>query len=472
MKWHVADANQPVNNQWTGITASVVGQWLEWEIEREPRATLEPDAAKADAVMLVFSGSIDWLPSCRRTLRARGIEPLRHRRGSNGPLVVTGGPVDSTPGTAMKLADGLVVGEGYRLARLMLRAGTVADVHTILQDDDHAIGAAQWDRIAEPDPLRLWLRRHTGAIAAPDPYVDWDVPDVKSDDQVVRVVSSKGCHLKCAFCATTYRQAYSARPPDSIRARVEAHSAAGERVQVLSNDPLNLDGFRQAQGRIDHASLTLMELADPENRRAVIRKRPRIVRVGVEGLSERIRRAVGKPMTNDQLIGCLADLHRNRIASHNFWIHGLPFESYDDWAEMTAMYDSFTATIDWGVHRAKMTQFLPAPPAPLARYLPLQPQPSRGEIITMRTMRRHWNRILVVAGGRSGAWRDRVAEQYGVHRDALPWDREETVDMAPTFEDWCRMPAEAIAWPIDAARRYKISETYPRRLMRPARKAA
>ena len=226
----------------------------------------------------------------------------------------------------------------------------------------------------------------------------------------------------------------------------------------------------QAQGKIDHASLTLMELADPNNRRAIIRKRPRIVRVGVEGISARMRRAVGKPMFTEELVACLTDLHENQIATHAFWIHGMPFETLGDWDEFVETYDRFSGAIDWGLHRAKLTQFQPSPPSPLTRYLPLQEQLNRDDLLRLRWHRgEQWRRVIFVAGGRSKVWQQRVADQYSVAPAALPWDREETVDMAPTFEDWERMPHEAIEWPIDAARRYRISDTFPRRLETPLR---
>ena len=288
---------------------------------------------------------------------------------------------------------------------------------------------------------------------------------MRSDDGVIRVIASKGCQLKCAFCATTYRQPVSRSDDARLIQRVRAH--AGDRIQLLSNDPLNVPAFRKVQTRLDHASLTVMELADDANRAAVIRSRPRIVRVGVEGVAPRIRAAFGKPITDDELLAHLATLHANRIHTHSFWIVSAPFEAATDWADWWTLWDRLCAAIDWGMHRAKLTVFTPTPPAPLARWLPpiRGDSPDRADILDQRTASPHLRRILIVTGGRTPAWQRRCGDQFGVRPDELPWHAEQTVDLAPTVDDYQRLPAEVIAWPIAAARRWKMADLYRTRML-------
>ena len=467
MRWVVVDANECVSNEWRGITSSVVGQWLEWEISKAKNATqIEAvGGGQIDAVFLAMSGSVDYLQHCRSALRAIGIEPTRAKRSPEDPLIVTGGPVDATPRTAFEIADVLAIGEAFRFVRTALECTTREKVLRAAEESPHVLTAAQAGPALEFDEERPWLTpAPLSPIAEPDPWVDWDVPDVKSDDHVVRITASKGCHLKCGFCATTYRQAYASRDSDSLEARVKAHAGRGERVQALSNDPLNLPGFRKMATNLDHASLTVMELLDDENLAALIRMRPRIVRVGMEGVSARIRRAFGKPITAEAFLERLAILHRAKIPTHAFWVTHAPFESREDWAELASVYERFCEMVDWGMHRAKMTCFFPTPPAPLARYIPLQDDvPTRPEIIDWRASSPHLRRVVVIAGGQSLEWKGKVAEQLGIKRAQLPAGGQ-TVDLAPTLDDWLRLPTEIIKWPIKPHLRYRVSESYKRRM--------
>ena len=466
MRWHVLDANSRTSRAWDGVTASVVGQWLAWEIDRSP-ATLT-GAATADGVFLACSDSLDWSAACRPALRAVGIEPDARRRGRHGPLVVAGGPVDASPAAALKVADILAVGEAYRLVRALLAAATPAAALAAAEASPHALTRRQFDP-DDRDPRRPWLMRAAaGPLAEPDRWIDWSAPDVRSDDGVIRIIASKGCKLKCAFCATTYRQPPARSPTDRLLRRTAAH--AGDRVQLLSNDPLNTPGFRAVRSRLDHASLTVMELRDPENLAAVIRSRPKIVRVGVEGVSPRIRQAFGKPISDDELLARLAALHRARIHTHTFWIAGAPFETAADWAEWWQFWDRFSAAVDWGMHRAKLTAFAPTPPAPLARWLPPSQAagtPTRADILARRAASPHLRRVLIVAGGRSGLWRRRCAGQFGATDQQMPWHPERTTDLAPTPDEWDRLPAEAIRWPIPGRRRHAQAALYRSRLAAP-----
>lgn len=464
MRWHVLDANEAASSAWKNIAASVVGQWLNWEIDRSA-ATRADDVADADAIFLVHSGSVDWLRSCRSALRRAGVGRRADRRGPDDPLVVTGGPIDAAPATALQVADALAVGEAYRLTRALLAARTPTEALDVADASPHALTRRAWDP-ADRDPDRPWLMRTAaGPLAEPDPWIDWDVPDVRSDDGVIRVIASKGCQLKCGFCATTFRQGVARSDDARLIQRVRAH--AGDRVQLLSNDPLNVPAFRRLQTRLDHASLTVMELADDANRAAVIRSRPRVVRVGVEGVSPRIRAAFGKPIPDDELLAHLATLHANRIHTHSFWITGAPFETPADWADWWTLWDRLTGAVDWGMHRAKLTCFTPTPPAPLARWLPPHRGdiPDRADILDRRTASPHLRRILIVTGGRTPAWRRRCGDQYGVRPDELPWHATETVDLAPTVDDYRRLPAEVIAWPIPPHRRWKMADLYRTRML-------
>jgi len=464
VRWAVIDANERVSKQWGGITASVVGGWLLWELEQAKVPVAPP--SEADIVLLVHSGVLDYGIHTRRELRRYSIDARTASR-KQSPYIITGGPVDASPLLALDVADAVTIGEAYRIIRQAFKCKTLAQLRQLFTDDPHAIEVGQVEGLAR-DAAMPWLlaeARPGQHIAEPDPWIDWSAPDVKSDDSVVRIIGSKGCHLKCTFCATTYRQEYRSGPPSRLIQRANAY--ANERVQVLSNDPLNLNGFTGIQNKLDHASLTVMELADRTNLDAVIARRPSIIRVGVEGLSEDVRKAFGKPIETERLVQLLAYVHSHKVNTHSFWIHHAPYESHDSregfWDTMEMLADN----IDWGLHRAKMTVFQPNHPAPLARYLPplIDDSFNRDDIISRRTLSPNLRRVLIVHGGLSKNHRVRCAENYQIPLDALPIS-DETTNMAPTFDDYLRFPSEMIRWPIRSEVRYKAGEVYRRRMVK------
>ena len=464
MRWAIIDANERTSKQWEGITASVVGGWLEWELEQAGVERVDP--GDADVVLLVHSGVLDYGSSTRRAMRRVGIDPKTSRRNRE-PYVITGGPVDASPLLALDIADAVVVGEGYRIVRAALKARTVSVLSALFRDDDHAMEYEQVAPLAR-DEAKPWLLAKSlpdQHMAEPDTWIDWGVPDVKADDNVVRVIGSKGCHLKCTFCATTYRQQYQSGPQARLMQR--ANSYQGERVQILSNDPLNLEGFKGIQGKLDHASLTVMELKDRENLEAVIARKPSIIRVGVEGLSENIRKAFGKPIDSELLVRLLAHCHRNKVNTHTFWIHHAPYETEGAREHFWDTLDMLAANIDWGLHRAKLTIFQPNFPAPLARFLPgLDPASgamTRDNILMRRNMTPALRRILIISGGISAKHLQRCSENYQIPVDALPISAE-TTDMAPTFEEYLRFPSEMVKWPIRSEIRYRAGDVFKRRM--------
>lgn len=464
MRISVIDANERTSESWAGITASVVGQWLAAEVESSRHSLVNPETSP-DVVLLAHSGVVDFRKNCRRALRKYRV-PVNAETRHEDPYVIVGGPIDAAPTTALEIADALAVGEAYRFVRDCLACTTVGQMRQVATDSPHAIARSQIAGL-ERDEQRPWLlAKSPGPLAQPDGEIDWNVADVKSDDHVVRVIGSKGCHLKCGFCATTYRQEYQSSGEGRLRARVDRANAAGERVQILSNDPLNLPGWQRVSGKLDHASLTVMELMDWGNLSALIARRPRIIRVGMEGVSERIRRNFGKAVADTDFLDRMLRLHRARVNTHSFWIGGAPFESVDDWGEWQTLMMRLNAGADWGIHRAKISAFQPSPPAPLGRFLPPTAPPTytRDAVMGWRTDEtERLSRVLIVCGGQSDAWRDRVAESLGVVKAQLP-ERDDTLDLAPTVDDYARMPSELVAWPIRREVRHKVGEVYKRRM--------
>lgn len=471
----VVDANMQTAKEYAGIVASVVGQWIEWELGRLGIG-VHADPATADLIFLVHAGAVDWLKACRRELRTRGVDPDARARGRR-PYVIAGGPVDAVPLNALAVGDAVFVGEAYTAVRevaAMVAAGRdVAAISDWVEAYPHAIERRQVERF-RPDPERPWLLGNPPdePLASPDPYVDWSVPPVKSDDKVVRVLGSKGCHFKCSFCATTYRQSYR-KDEDSRRVldRVRKLSRAGERVQVISNDPANLDYYPRILEKMASGSYTVEEFLSPPNRRAIYRQKPGVVRFGLEGLSQRLRFAWNKPVPDPMVVEIIGGLAARKVTSHLFMIWCSPFEEAEDWAAFRELYKALARVLDkGGLCRMKMTTFQPSPPAPLMRFTP------------NASSWRHWQEfddwkhssypcthLYLVPGRHPEKSAADVAEalQVDVRTSRALLSVGVTTDLAPTPDDFHRMPSNALVkWPISSAARWRVAEKYRER-MRP-----
>ena len=452
---------------------TVVGmpaQWLAWEMQRAGLKRYAP--ADANVVLFTFSSSIHFRQGAYQAFRQAGLPALAVERKGQ-PYVVVGGAVDATPRNALRFGDALAVGEGYALVRKILRCHTPAQVKRLLIDDPHAIERSQYYS-QEYDEERPWLMpSNPGPLAEPDNRVDWSIPDVRGNDGVTRVIGSKGCHLKCGFCSTTYRQQYATRPAADLRNRVahwseeRADDGKKHRPQIVSNDPLNLPGFDAIRGRLSFASVTLMELMDDAHLEALAATRPKLVRVGVEGVSERIRRNFGKAIRTADLLERLARLHQRKVNTKTFWIQNAPYETADDWNGWFSIWRWWSQNVDWGVHRFKLTPFSPTPPAPLCRFAPNPENILSWNIVDQLAwmMSDGPNRRSIPDG------MPRIDTQWNILREqmqmpsAMPMPEiEGTLDLAPDYADWQRMPSEVIRWPVSQAQRYNIGQVYRRRM--------
>lgn len=463
----IIDANAEAGTIISGVT-SIVGHWLAWELERAEVQLAPP--AEADVIFLAFAGATDWPRQARSYLKRHKIQPSPQKR-QRRPYVIAGGAADAIALTALQIADAVAIGEAYQFVRnvagLIRHGATVETLRDWIEAYPHALERAQVEHLAR-DPERPWLLAEAPPIlATPDEWVDWDdMPLVRGDDKVVRIIAEKGCWLKCKFCATTYRQTNRQNPnTDKVLAQIGALSRRGERVQLVTNDVSNLAFFHQVpdHGTLAQQSLTLAGLRDPATFDAVLRAKPRIVRIGVEGLSPRIRQAFGKPMTQDELIAMLARLHDNKQMTHLFYIVGAPYEDRGDWIAYREFYRELALAIRWGVCRIKYTSFTPDPPTPLARFLPATRYVDEMDELKIWVTRNAATRhSMSVWARRLDAKVEDYATSYGVSKDVIRGllRYDQTVDLAPTLEDAARMPWEVIQWPLTMEKRWRLGESY------------
>ena len=237
---------------------------------------------------------------------AEGLTPLRRiRTGRCGqrswaPILI-GGMGALSPGALGERGATVVLGDYRRFLSVLLDKGLevaseLPNVYHRNQSDDH---------IVEIDHSFPW---HEAG------------KQIGMDDRY-GIYLSRGCKRRCAFCQVGWAQEYSEHPePDSI-----PRDLPPSKINYITN-ALSEVSFADSLPRGDFAS---------DSFDAVRGRSPlvRMVRIGVEGISERLRRAVGKPISNEDLVNVTCRLQSEGRDVKWFLIAGLPGERADDWLE-------------------------------------------------------------------------------------------------------------------------------------------
>lgn len=464
----ILDANERASKGHENVDGSLVAGWLVWEAKNAGVELVPP--GQADVVLAVHSGAIDWVQNVKKHLRRAEID-LDPGERNRRPYVIAGGPIDTCPMTALALADALAVGEAFNFTRglfdLIMDGYSVDAVAGWVEEYQHAIERGQTSELTRDGESPWLFSEEPPTLATPDTWIDWDMPPIRGDDKVVRVIGSKGCHRRCAFCVTSYRQPYQQdHNSDRVARKVRSLSAKGERVQLLSNDPAHLDYWARVSSRLDSQSFTVSELKKPQNRAALLKAGVGMVRMGVEGMSERLRRACRKPVKNEELLAMLADFNDHKTKSHMFFIVGLPFETEDDWEEYRQFHARLVGVLDYGICRIKYTAYNPSPPAPLGRFATGGTY-ARREAETKLWVQRNAStkNVLAIRPRMPETHGREVSELLSVDKSVGEWIMEqEVVDLAPTLGDMRRMTCEIVDWPVDIETRYATSERYRERV--------
>jgi hypothetical protein len=432
---------------------------------------LEP-VESADIVFLVHAGTLDFDTHCRAELKKYKIDPYTARRGKR-PYVITGGAIGTVPFLALKYADAVAIGEAYNFVRMLLvKVKRGIDLKALVEwvvAYPYALDASQIKSLSV-DPDRPWLLTSAApTLAEPDTYIDWDgPPPIKPDDKVVRLMVSKGCPNKCLFCSTSWQQTYQYRPdPTLLLKQSQELKKRGERILYVSNDASAVPWYNRIDTRIDSGSMTVRQLLDPQHREWLQHNKIGRVRFGVEGMSTRIRRFLGKPVATAELSELITDLMNNRrVGTHLFYIAGLPFETWDDWTEFKGFFFDLVRAVTLMVCRIKVTSFCPTPPAPLARFGPAANYYENMRAVygwlCANAVSRHF---MVVWGMKPESLASMNAPVWNCDkRRALAIIKAGNYDFYPTPELAGRATSEIVRWPTPAELRWRVAETYRRRM--------
>jgi hypothetical protein len=304
--------------------------YLYWVLEKHGIKPVPVD--QADIVLLTMN-SPEQLPQLRT---------WKKKQWNGFSRLILGGV--SNPGAVMldNAVDAVVCGEGHNFMEMLLTKG--------------------W-KVAKNLP-EVWNRGQTERVI-PNNDFPWEMPPLNAFDGTVRVFGSRGCRYRCMFCQTGWASRYVRNPnPGRLKAEARALHKQGAKIAMITNDgtdpKVSID-VPQSFVSARYDGLLKMDL-----KRGTLKS----VRIGVEGVSERMRSAINKPIPHEGLMDLVFDLNRKKLQVKLFYVAGLPGETDEDWEELMDFQRRLRHITGPRVS-CNLHTFLPLPAAPLG-VLPLE----------------------------------------------------------------------------------------------------
>jgi hypothetical protein len=168
---------------------------------------------------------------------------------------------------------------------------------------------------------------------------------VEPGQQVTRIEIARGCRYSCRFCALSYLKSYREGQPETVTDYID--QAQTKSVALFAPDRTSHSHFEAIQAHL--AASNLHDLASDTRLDTLMEQggASTHIRFGLEGCSERLRRAVGKAYSAAMFLDSIAailDQAPNRKRGVRFYlILDLPGETEDDYAAFAALIQAVTA---------------------------------------------------------------------------------------------------------------------------------
>lgn len=252
-----------------------------------------------------------------------------------GPVVVIGGvQATVTPELCAEVADYVFIGDG----------------------DDHLKGIL--DEIAAGEKPTCEYLYWKGKDKIPEPAECEPSAFAMQKGNLgntTRIEVARGCKFKCKFCVLSGLKSYREVPAADIIALLEDLAAKKRKIFSLFAPERHFhSGFKEINDAVYRLKLTDVG-ADTrlENlNKVVTHKRKRNATFGLEGISFKLRKSIGKSFTNDYILEQMGEFTMNSdtvVSMTAYFIADLPGECDEDWLELTDLFERIEAA-DWSRH--------------------------------------------------------------------------------------------------------------------------
>jgi radical SAM superfamily enzyme YgiQ (UPF0313 family) len=232
-------------------------------------------------------------------MRRAGIK----KKTANRPKIIVGGFNSFNPVPLSCYADFVVCGDGE---------GTIAGILTGEKVDYTFIGegCSTWNNVSELKPF------------------------INQTSSITRMEIARGCRFRCKFCAVAHLKPYRELPLDEIESGLRLTKT--KRVSLFAPEP-TLHSQDEEITALCHRYGKLRVDSDVRLDR-LSKRSDSVPRVGIEGISERLRRSVNKPYTNQQIIEAVKQaIIDGRRGLFMYFILDLPGEADRDWDEFAQL---------------------------------------------------------------------------------------------------------------------------------------
>jgi len=323
----------------------------------------------------------------------------------SGCVVIAGGiQATQTPEIVAQYADFVFIGDGEEDLRSIV--DDVIDGKRPRSEYVYADGDASIPAPKKLPPRPFLLKRKKNSAALYKAKGNWakfagDDTDKKT---TYRIEVARGCHYKCAHCELSALKSYCEVPADDIE-RMLDHIPRGAHVGVFAPERTAHSEWGRISGAITDRGL---QDWGADTRLEKMAEVPRYTAfIGLDGLSRKMRRSVGKGYSDGFIMGRLKEFistGQRRVSGGMvvvYYICDLPGEAEEDWSELTDFYGRLSSE-DWSRNlriRPLLNPLSPKKHTRLADTIihPLEPYPSR------------WGRFLRGGDGAS-RWGVRVFE--------------------------------------------------------------
>lgn len=279
----------------------------------------------------------------------------RDERSSGAPLIVFGGQTSFAPEPIAAFADVVALGDGEVTGSAIAR-----------MIDRGMSREAIMEEVGGGGHRGLWAPGRGPRVLgrAEDRSYSLSVINPGGRGQAIEV--ARGCRSRCSFCPIgwaggTYREAPQREVERLVRSmrgrRVNLYAPDYSSVSYVDrlDDLVTSVGCRSAgvDARLDatHRHMARMGGAPAKS-----------WAFGIEGPSERLRRAIGKPLSVAQIVDTMRDL--KDVGVRWYMIAGLPGEADSDFDELRDLISAVTSERDRNLE-ITMTLLQPVPHTPL-----------------------------------------------------------------------------------------------------------
>jgi hypothetical protein len=295
-----------------------------------------PPADGYDLIMvaLMFVRQYPALPELFRRLR---VDPETAKR--HGPPIIAGGHGIHNPVPLARLFDRVVLGDGECIAC------------------DLAEDIAAWDHTPH-----VWPNTTGRAVKRSEPCSTLTTRQYGQLSSYIEI--ARGCRSRCGFCELGWTHTYREADREQVFAAIDA-CPPKHHVHLLGPDAASWPHYSAAVERIRSRGLVCafnsMRVDTSEQQETTANT----CRLGIEGVSERLRKRLLKPYTTERIRERLLALNRAGVRGIKlFLLWDLPWTQRRDYDELLGMLDALRLPRG-GKITLKFTAIIPQPGTPL-----------------------------------------------------------------------------------------------------------